>query len=734
VKGGMAGRLLLIVLLAAVALPASAGADDALVIPVSALRPLGLQAQPVSASVARGDLGGGLTPAQQAAVARAQVQTAGARGESMQLRSEAFVFSTPGAGARILAAWRARHHAGVVAVGPGSGLLASKTGGGRVRLTVAFADGARLGLVVLTVTGSPSAARAAALEYASLAASLLPTPLATSAWERLLEQVRPDGSVSEQTALSAFALAYGPLPGVRPPPGPAGDALTGDVAAEWMLAYLPQLRGALADAVRAKLGLSGTGHAARAASFGDPGFKVSAGLTEQAQHWASEYASPTNLDHQLKLKIVAGTSPNVSASALAETLPVTANGTFSPAGPYCRIAVRPATATGPVEVLDVVLAHEVFHCEQADLSPGTFDAGHAWIIEGLAQWAADDVTQLNPSILDWMSGYVETPSIPLFTRAYTAVGFWGHVQDQTLELWQRIPAILRAALSNTAAFSAATSNSPELMSTWGSSFFRDSSAGPAWEITSPIANFPETAPVHVISSSSAVAAQPYATSQYVIAVEPASPILKIAISGTSRLSESQNIEDPAGYFCTVSDCSDICPLGSTLSVATTPLDPEHTELALTGGPGGTAGTVTYLPLSSVCQPSSSAGTPSSGGPPGAGGAGDYTFTNCGSVVGAHLVIAPSVEGSLEVATSQYELGIEILPGSSLTCAYAAQWIPALTADPPSKTLAGGPPGYLCNGEEAIGQEPTAGKGDCALISSGGGLASSIFLWVPYTPP
>jgi hypothetical protein len=89
---------------------------------------------------------------------------------------------------------------------------------------------------------------------------------------------------------------------------------------------------------------------------------------------------------------------------------------------------------------------------------------------------------------------------------------------------------------------------------------------------------------------------------------------------------------------------------------------------------------------------------------------------------------------LEVATSQYELGIEILPGSSLTCAYAAQWIPALTADPPSKTLAGGPPGYLCNGEEAIGQEPTAGKGDCALISSGGGLASSIFLWVPYTPP
>ncbi len=732
--GGLTARLLALVLVAAVALPASASADDTLVVPTSALHPLGLQPQPVSASVARADLGGGLASAQRAALARAQVQAAGARGASLQLRSEAFVFSAPAASARILAAWRSRRHAGVVTLGSASGWLASKADGGRVTMTVAFADGARLGLVVLNAAGSPSAARASALQYASLAASLLPTPLAASAWGRLLERVRPDGTVSEQTALSALALAYGPLPGVRPAPGPAGEPLTGDVAAEWMLGYLPQLRGALADAVRAKLGLSATGHAARAASFGDPGFKVSAGLTEQAQHWASEYASPISLDHQLKLRIVAGTSPNVSASALAETLPVTANGTFSPTGPYCRIAVRPATAAGPTEVLDVVLAHEVFHCEEADLSPGTFDAGHAWIIEGLAQWAADEVTQLNPSILDWMGGYVQTPSIPLFIRAYSAVGFWGHVQDETLELWQRIPAILQAALNNTAAFSAATSNSPELLSTWGSSFFRDASAGPAWEITSPIANFPDTAPVHVISSSSAVAAQPYATSQYVIAVAPSSPIVKIAISGTSRLSESQNIEDPAGYYCTVSDCSDICPQGSTLSVATAPLDPEHTELALTGGPGGTAGTVTYLPLSSVCQPASSAGTPTSGAPPGTGGAGDYTFTNCGSVPGAHLVIAPTVEGSLEVATSQYELGIETLPGSSLTCAYAAQWIPALTADPPAKTLAGGPPGYLCNGEEAIGQEPTAGKGDCALIASGGGLASSIFLWVPYTPP
>ncbi len=731
-KAGPAVRTLVLALLAALVVPASARADDTLVIGVSALHPLGLQQQPLSASTARGDLGGALTRAQRRAIGGAQVQTAAAGNGRVELRSEAFVFSNSTARGAILAAWRSRHRASVVAVGAGKGWLSSGTDGGRARITVAFADGARLGLLVLRAAGARGTVQAEALQYASLAASVLPTPLAASAWGRLLEQVRPDGSVSEQTALSTFVLAYGSLPGVHRPAGPAGEALSGDLAADWILAYLPKLRGALADAVRAGLGLSGAGHAARTASYGDPGFRVSSSLTAQAQHWASEFASPTSLDHQLGLKIVAGTSPNLYGSALAETLPVSANGTFSSAGPYCRIAVRPATATGSTEVLDVVLAHEVFHCEEDELSPAAFAAGGAWIIEGLAQWAANEITQLNPSILDWMGAYAQTPSQPLFARDYTAVGFWGHVQDQTLDLWQRIPAILRAGLSNTAAFAAATSNSPAFLSTWGSSFFRDASAGPAWEMTSPIANFPDTAPVHVISTSSVVAAQPYATAQYIITVKPSAPIIRIAISGTARLSESQNIEDPAGDYCTVSDCSDVCPPGSAPNVATTPLDPDHAELALTGVPGGTAGTVTYLPLSSVCQPWSSAGTPSSGGPPSTSGV--YTLTHCGNVLGAHLVIAPGVEGSLEVSTDLYELAIETLPGSSLTCAYAAQWIPALTADPPSKTLAGGPPGYLCNAESAIGQDPTASKGGCVLLASGSPLSPSVFLWNPYTPP
>ena len=42
-----------------------------------------------------------------------------------------------------------------------------------------------------------------------------------SAWQAVLGQINPDGTVSAETALEAFSLAFGPLPGVTPPSGTA---------------------------------------------------------------------------------------------------------------------------------------------------------------------------------------------------------------------------------------------------------------------------------------------------------------------------------------------------------------------------------------------------------------------------------------------------------------------------------------------------------------------------------
>src|SRR3954452_24654984 len=42
------------------------------------------------------------------------------------------------------------------------------------------------------------------------------------AWDSVFKGIRPDGSVDTPTALQAFSLAFGPLPGVALPTGSAG--------------------------------------------------------------------------------------------------------------------------------------------------------------------------------------------------------------------------------------------------------------------------------------------------------------------------------------------------------------------------------------------------------------------------------------------------------------------------------------------------------------------------------
>lgn len=95
-------------------------------------------------------------------------------------------------------------------------------------------DGARLGLIVMTATRDVSGARAEAVSYAVLADSYLKTPLPRTAWGKVMAQVRSNGSVSEPTALEAFALSYGALLGVRVPSGARTTIVSGDLAYDWV--------------------------------------------------------------------------------------------------------------------------------------------------------------------------------------------------------------------------------------------------------------------------------------------------------------------------------------------------------------------------------------------------------------------------------------------------------------------------------------------------------------------
>src|SRR5262245_9743338 len=104
---------------------------------------------------------------------------------------------------------------------------------------------------------------AAALAVASLAAcsshrSSSPpssSPPALTAWQSVLGQMSPDGSVTTETALSAFAMAIGPVPGAVVPAGPSQEIVSGTIAIRWIMRHWGDLSAAQHSAILTDLGI-----------------------------------------------------------------------------------------------------------------------------------------------------------------------------------------------------------------------------------------------------------------------------------------------------------------------------------------------------------------------------------------------------------------------------------------------------------------------------------------------
>jgi len=66
-------------------------------------------------------------------------------------------------------------------------------------------------------------------------------PAKASAFDQVLEQIRRDGDVTLPTALQAFSLAFGDLPGVAIPDGPRVPVVYGGGPLRWIERYWDQL-------------------------------------------------------------------------------------------------------------------------------------------------------------------------------------------------------------------------------------------------------------------------------------------------------------------------------------------------------------------------------------------------------------------------------------------------------------------------------------------------------------
>ena len=333
----------------------------------------------------------------------------------------------------------------------------------------------------------------------TVAAASAPAAPPATAWQQVLSQIGPDGSISKQTALEAFVLAVGPLPGVRRPAGPAQVIEDGSGPVRWLLGYYSQLSAAQQAAVRRLLRLPvtasaqparpGTGPATlnaviRPAAPASPGpgqLTADQALEQQA---AAEIASRLGVQLTLAVQVVENQTEQTVKGQPALAYTTCTNATDGATGPApaakCKISINPSAHQLPGgdggSYFKGTMIHEVFHCFEAQLAGtiGRFNSAvdaESWLIEGAAEWVESDFVTDPSTTSNWLK-YLENPSRPLFERTYDAIGWLGHLYPGGgVSPWKVLPAMIRVP-GSAAAYDAATAGaSPDFLDTEASVFF-----------------------------------------------------------------------------------------------------------------------------------------------------------------------------------------------------------------------------------------------------------------------
>jgi uncharacterized delta-60 repeat protein len=593
-----------------------AGVDDALLPPTGDLP--GYQSARGGSNVARSALGDPVPRALRRIRPQGEAFHAGSRGLSLGV----FMFSSSGraaAGLRALSHGRRR-----VALARGlSGLLRVRSTRRTTDLSVVFRVGKAVGAVRLQAKGRLAGASPAVVGYAKEVAARLQRVLSLTAWQRTVDGIGPDGSISPKLALQAFTIAYGPLPGVRAPAGPGGGPPDGTVAMEMVAGVWNRLTAAQHDAIDRYLDAPHDASSPRLAhDAAEPALTPSPVYQAMADRYNAIYRAKLPSAPPVEVRVFTVKEPlGKDGTDLMNSLPVNARGEFG-TGPaaYCRVRVAPIGQSFPDP--ERLIAHEVFHCYTFVLAPAPkWPALSPWIKEGLTEWAAGFVTGRDS--VGWLSGYMSTPTRPLFSRTYDGVGFWGHADEVGLKgsLWAKIPGILNAS-SNESAFAMAGGTAASFVDTWASAAFRFSGAGPAWHQTDPVslsATNPSL-PFDQLTSSANLSSEPYALHEYSVTEDPNAPLVNVVgLIGTVRAGTTRSDYGPVlnDWFC-YGKCE--CPPDEDSSGI-----PQHHAissalfLALTGGESAGAGQVIYHSLDEYCkaepnQPPSGGGGGGGGGP------------------------------------------------------------------------------------------------------------------------
>jgi hypothetical protein len=577
----------------------------------------GLKPRSAGPAAARKALARWLRPARLPAFVASQTQVARFARGSTELWSIAFVMKSTAAARAATRALGRAGHGQRVRLGAG-GFVVARPGHPHV---VLWWRGRVLAATSLSTDRGREAVRTIALDYSGLQDARIARSLAQTAWTRALDRVGAQGRVSRSAALEMFAVAYGTLPGSRRPSGPAGRVPDGTVAARHVIGIWRTLNAAQRTAAASRLGITGVGPtkkpgrlaarrlvpttaaaAAAAAILGDPNFVPNAELQKQADFFAK--AIGANINRKLGLAIVAGGTTTAVGEANGDAVQMDENGGVSVFGPICRIRLTVSGQKTSIAYRSYIVAHEVMHCFQFDITPGALVELPDWLIEGMAEWAGVKLTQ-SFEAADWYQKYLFTcRDTPLFERTYDATGFYGHVDDAVGPFWSRVAGVLTAG-GNAQSYTAAGGGTEQFLDTWAPSIFLRPDLGLAWYATSPLELAGAYCDRKPVLDNWVENVPPYQLEALRLEPDPPAdrPLLHVqAARGHARIADGfavDNADLQDSWFCVRGECR--CPPDTAGFPPPAQLMILPAHVGVTGGPTGEVVRLTFVSLKDYCH-------------------------------------------------------------------------------------------------------------------------------------
>ena len=249
--------------------------------------------------------------------------------------------------------------------GPADGAVSYLRPADKARSVVAWRSGARIGVIVLKGARADGRFRRRRLRYAVLADGWLTL---AAAHHRMGQGSRPDQSRRHGVEADRARGVRGGLraaPRGRIPAGRRTKIPSGTLAAQWILSYWSQLTPAQQTRGAAAAGFTPTRRWRTRPTTAIRRFKQDPALQALAYNYVKIYQ--TRLGHTLGLPIVAGSRAEPSNRL---------RGHDAVGNPLaCRIRMLPAGQQANsqqtkqfVPPLDLIVAHEVFHCFQGDIT------------------------------------------------------------------------------------------------------------------------------------------------------------------------------------------------------------------------------------------------------------------------------------------------------------------------------------------------------------------------------